>query len=246
MLVDSPRLTAADRAEWTRLARLDGRVAGGAAGRLEAQADRARQTIAGFAAAGPCHAGVSWGKDSVIVAHLVATCGAPIPLVYGLVSGRPDRAPNPDAPRVRDAFLGMFPDVEYREVPIVRDIAEIGAAVGCARYVSGVRAAESGKRRMAVRVHGVASANTCRPIAHWPDMDVWAYLRLHDLPVHPAYAASMGGVLDRSRLRVHSFGGEDGAWAGRWVWEDTYWPDVVSGLAGLAPEREARLRRPSR
>src|SRR5690606_35561412 len=81
----------------------------------------------------------------------------------------------------------------------------------------------------------------------WGDAELWAYLKLHDLPIHPAYAMTMGGTLDRSRIRVHSFGGEDGAINGRLAWEDHYYGDITARLEGVTRARPARRnRRPPR
>lgn len=58
-------------------------------------------------------------------------------------------------------------------------------------------------------------------------MDVFAYLHKHDLPVHPAYAMTMGGFYDRRWLRVSSLGGLRGADRGRAEWEQQYYGDIV-------------------
>jgi len=231
MLIDSPRLSDADRAAWQQQAVLDRRMADRLQGRLERLADTARQVIADFAAAGPCYAGTSWGKDSTIVAHLVATSPVAdrVPLIwFRTVAWRTDRVDNPDAPAVRDVFLTRFPHVRYAEDS--GGPRELEQRHG-GRYISGVRAAESSTRRMAMRAHGVATDRTCRPIGHWTDTDVWAYLTLHDLPIHPAYAMTYGGMLDRSRLRVHRFGSQQGGYHGRLEWERCYYPDVWERLA---------------
>lgn len=229
-LIDSPRLTAADRAAWERQQMLDQRMAEALAGRMERLADTARQVIEDFAAAGPCYAGTSWGKDSTVVAHLVATSAVAdqVPLVWiRTVGWRTDRIDNPDVPAVRDAFLDRYPRMAYREES--GGPRELADRLGD-RYISGVRAAESATRKLAMRAHGVATARTCRPIGHWTHAELWAYLILHDLPIHPAYAMTYGGQLDRSTLRVHRFGSEQGAYHGRIEWERTYYPDVWAQL----------------
>jgi len=79
-------------------------------------------------------------------------------------------------------------------------------------------------------VHGIATERTCAPIGRWSAEDVWAYLYARGLPVHPAYAMSMGGLLDRDRIRVGPLAGERAAaWAeqgsghGRLEWERRYY-----------------------
>ena len=58
----------------------------------------------------------------------------------------------------------------------------------------------------------------------------FAYLAQHDLPVHPVYAMSMGGVIDRSKLRVASLRGRSGTGMGRREWEDLYYPEFMKWL----------------
>ena len=244
MLVDSPRLTRADRAAWDRLARYDRALAGRLP--LEEMADRARGVIRDFVAAGPCYASTSWGKDSTVLAHLVATCGVDVPLVWVRV----ERWENPDCLPVRDQFLAQFPQMRplYEEIEVEATAPrwwETGAEDSSsaartsrggftiaesrhgARHISGIRAEESRVRRIAQARWGDASERACRPIGEWSAVDVFAYLERFGLPVHPAYAMSHGGKMDRRWLRVSSLGGLRGADRGRSEWESSYYPDVV-------------------
>ena len=56
----------------------------------------------------------------------------------------------------------------------------------------------------------------------------FAYLYRHDLPIHPAYAMSFGGALDRRWIRVSAVGGERGAEKARADWEEYYYPEIVA------------------
>jgi len=229
-LIDSPRLTGDDRAVWSRLARYDAATvrASHIARRLDRLAEAAHTCIAGFAAAGPCHIGVSWGRDSVTVAHLARDLDIELIYVtYGAREGT-DRLRNPDCQSVADAYLARWP-TPYREYGIAspnpyRWLEEHESP----RRITGLRADESRARGMSAAVHGVVTATSCRPIIRWRSADVWAYAALHDLPLHPAYAMSFGGVIPRDRLRVSSLGGSRGAEYGRGDWEDTYYPEVRS------------------
>src|SRR6202012_1923524 len=98
-----------------------------------------------------CYASVSWGKDSVAMAHLVLRSAASVPLVY--VRAVPHG--NPENMMVRDVFGPR----DYREV-----IADYRGITGSAdeiekakdriffaafnefgnRHISGIRADESG------------------------------------------------------------------------------------------------------
>lgn len=180
-----------------------------------------------------------------MIAHL-AWCaseelGVDVPLVHVVV--RPIN--NPHCLDVRDAFLARWPVRTYHEETVwcrrnqvgdPHDIADSWHATGTLeegfasaarlfgdRYVSGIRGDESGGRRRRMRAYGVATSRTCAPIGHWSARDVFAYLYAHDLPVHPAYAMSMGGALDRDRIRVASLGGQRGTGTGRAEWERTYY-----------------------
>lgn len=234
-LMPSPRHTPEDLEAWARLARYDRMLAQDP--RLDQLADRARAVIEEFAADGPCYCSTSWGRDSVVVAHLVATSqvAGRVPLAYASCADVPGRVEQPDSPAVRDVFLAGFPAVRYLEWR--RGLGSLHEVVGVDRYISGVRGSESGQRRVAMRIHGEATGRTCRPIGWWSSQDVWAYLARHDLPVHAAYAMSLGGRLVRDRIRVHSIGGEDGASFGRVEWEDRYYPEVVVGLRGWTRAR---------
>lgn len=238
MLIASHRHTREDLRVWAERERVDRMLyAWGGTRRKEATAIAALQE---FARGGAFYVSVSWGKDSVVVADLVArhydSLGRP-PIVW-FPAGPIE---NPDCVLVRDAFLRMH-DVEYREVEASltsdewdRTLGHDGAQaeferlareVG-RRYVSGVRAEESSTRRMTVGRHGLASRNSCRPIGTWGHHHVYAYLVGRDLPIHPAYACSFGGVWNRKDIRVSTIGGERGRRFGRAEWERRYYPEVV-------------------
>lgn len=241
MLIDSPRLSDADRAEWARLARYDRAIAaaGGTRRRLDRLTAKAREEIERFAAAGECHVGVSWGRDSVTVAHLAHGLG--IPLIWVTYApSRVDRLANPDCPAVRDAYLAAWP-APYEEIPVddPHPYQWIERNVS-ARRITGLRADESFARARSRAVHGVATAKSCRPIIDWRSEDIWLYAAAHDLPVHPAYAMSFGGVLGRDRLRVTSLGGDRGADHGRWEWENHYYPEVLEIRGGHGVRQRRR------
>jgi phosphoadenosine phosphosulfate reductase len=242
-LIDSPRLTDADRAVWERLEHYDDALSRDPA--LNRKAAKARAVIEQFAAGGGCYAGFSGGKDSVVVWDLLATSAVAerVPVVYVRIAGWA----NPDVDAVRDAMLARYPDTRYEEItaeptPGTRDaegdvssgartlsggFAEAARRFGD-RHISGVRAEESGTRRVTMGRNGLASAGSCRPIGWWSMVEVFAWLHRRDLPVHPAYAMSMGGALDRRRLRVASLGGDRGTGFGRREWEQRYYPDVLA------------------
>jgi len=237
VLIESPRHRPDDLALWRRWEAVDvwrGR-------RIGLKADAARAVLRDFAAAGPCYAGTSWGKDSTVVTHLAWSSGSDIPAVRVRI----EQGENPDTDLARDASLAMMPGLRYSE-RIVRarhdaegwyvrggitgELRAITHELG-GRYVSGIRAAESAERALRTLRYGESTARTCAPIARWSAADVWSYLAAYDLPVHPAYACTGGGRWNRDRIRVgplaivlHVRPGEvEGEGHGRLIWEREYY-----------------------
>ncbi|HAT1184537.1 phosphoadenosine phosphosulfate reductase family protein [Corynebacterium striatum] len=241
-LIESPRITTADQKAWDELARYDRLLATRLP--LDDLAEHGREMIREFAAQGGCYVSTSWGKDSVVVAHMAATSGLTLPLVWVRV----DKWENPDCPTVRDAFLEEYgAQVDYHEISVpasaqrwwdnnleessTKRTSRAGFDEAAQRFgdrhISGIRAEESRVRRISQARWKGMSARACRPIGEWSATDVFAYLHKYDLPVHPAYAMSYGGRRDRRWLRVSSLGGVRGADKGRAEWEAAYYGDIV-------------------
>jgi phosphoadenosine phosphosulfate reductase len=236
VLIPSPRHTAADLAHWRRLEAGDALRWRRDERRLMRAVEVSMDTAARFIAAGSCYAGLSTGKDSVLLCHILRRLrearGIAAPVAYVEVIPHA----SPEAPAVLDAIAGWGLDVVRIEV---RDVA---ASVGtgrleagfaeCARrwgdrYLSGVRAEESRARAMRDRYHGAITARTCAPLSRWSTADVYAAAYGLGLPLHPAYAMTMGGLLPREYLRVATIGGTRGTERGRREWEWRYYRDVL-------------------
>lgn len=223
MLIPSDRHSDEDLRVWAERERLDHDLAH----HLPRLVQRSVETIREFASQ-PCYAGVSWGKDSVVMADLVARHAPQVPLVYMRWRGY-----NPDCLLVRDAFLAARPSISYEEIDspemtgtgFERALARFGP-----RYISGVRAQESRARALRCQRWGIASPNTCAPLSWWRVEDIFSYLAVHDLPVHPAYACSYGGALRRDEIRVDHIGWTTGTGRGRREWEWTYYRDECRAL----------------
>lgn len=240
MLIQSARHSALDLERW-QLTEEQARVH--AQLRIfERHVQRAQAALLSFTGSDRCYAGVSWGKDSVVLAHLIATLVPRVPLVWVRVD--PDY--NPDCPLVRDVFLRAHPGVAYDEIIVQRSgiyrahgTLEAGMRIAAerygARYISGVRSEESSDRRRRMRSWGEASANTCAPLGWWSAWDVFAYLTTRGLPVHPAYACTMDGLLDPTKIRVSPLGGargqRTGDGMGRAEWEQRYYGRELTRLA---------------
>ena len=184
------------------------------------------------------YAGTSWGKDSMALAHMLAQYLPGKPLVWIRV----EPIKNPECLLVRDEFLRRFPAVRYDEitvhcridadgVPHATGTLEAGFAEAARRHgenhISGIRRHEAAGREKHYRASGGETDRTLAPLIRWTGDDVFAYLAQHDLPVHPVYAMSMGGVIDRSKLRVASLRGRSGTGMGRREWEDLYYPEFM-------------------
>lgn len=251
MLIDSPRLTDPDRAHWARLEMYDAMLATDP--HLDRLVDRGVAAIREWATVGAGVVSVSWGKDSVVAAHLAHLAGVDAPLVWV----RSDPYEMPECETVRDAYLSTHPGQDYEERvvhlrnpkrgepgheahqldPASRSQDVLAEAVP-ERYVSGVRGQESRVRALSVAHRGMVTARTCRPLARWDATHVFAYLHREALPVHPAYAMTYGGALDRQWLRVHPLCSHRDSGHGDTVaWEDRYYGDHI------ATARRSRLGR---
>jgi phosphoadenosine phosphosulfate reductase len=218
------RHTPGDLSRWKELARADAVHCQLHAYR--SRVGRAVDALRAFVAVGDCYAGVSWGKDSTVIAHMIATHAPSVPVVWVRVSG----VENPDCPLVRDAFLSEH-RLRYEEISVAAPQRGLTSSNGFAearrrygdRHISGVRGAESSTRMLRSRRWGHSTDRTCAPITWWSGADVYAYLHEHGLPVHPAYACTQGGLWDRDRIRVGALGGERGRGTGRAEWERRYY-----------------------
>ncbi len=221
--------------------------------RHDKQVDAAKREIAQFLTSRwPCYAGVSWGKDSVVVAHLLWRFARHVPLMHLRPSNH-----NPDCDVVRDIYFATYPGQEYREVSVdysgidrtrlargeldrstdKRWYAAIdGFSVGYVGKILGIRGEESTPRRMRMLRWGCASPNSLAPIGYWKTADVFSYLARNLLPVHPAYACLGGGRWPRELIRVAEIGDTNGTSIGRREWELEYYGDELRRM-----ERDSRL-----
>lgn len=246
MLIDSPRLTDADRAHWARLEHYDDALS--ADPRLGRLVEQARRAVAEFAAAGEFYISTSWGKDSVAAADIALRVVPDARVIWV----RSKHFETPETDLVRDAFLELHPKARYEEIEVElrnpkrgepgfdarqedpsADHQDVLKENLSGRYASGVRAEESRIRGISIGHRGLVTANTCRPIGRWDATQVFAYLHREGLPVHPVYAMTAGGFYDRRWLRVHPL---CSALPGRSAahgkdpesWEDLYYSDVIA------------------
>lgn len=184
----------------------------------------------------------SWGKDSVVMLHFFWSLWCRPKVIYV----RQLDNENPESVRVRDAFLRRydFPDYEevaysYRDADpswfkdgrpdrwyqVLRRLQkEYGA------HVTGIRSDESARRKRRCCVFGTETIHTFAPLSWFTVRDVYAYMQLHNLPVHPNYAMLGGGRWPRDRVRVAAVGNVEGTGIGRREWEREYYGDVLRRL----------------
>jgi len=243
MLIRVQRHSQADLAAWERVERL-AELHRSLKVFLRHVGEAEREVLS-FSGRGGCYVGVSWGKDSVVVADIALRMVPTLPLVWVRV----EPIANPDCQLVRDRFMRLWPRARYEEIEVwcrrdakgwhATGTLELGfsraARLFGGRHISGVRAQESGARKRRVMHHGLSTANTCAPLGRWTADDVWAYLKMRGLPVHPAYGFLMGGHLDPGRVRVSSLGGRRGDGMGRTEWEQRYYRHALSRIEQLEP-----------
>lgn len=233
MLIQCGRHTAEDLRLWAGLEKADRFYA--RRKDLTRKEEKAKRDIGEFLECGPAYLGVSWGKDSMVVAHLAKDFDLPYMWV------RVEPIFNPYCLQVRDVFLACH-EINYSEVEVwcekggkgwlaggtlEKGIAQFVAESNIPRYISGIRANESIARTRRYHAYGVSSRNTCAPLSRWSAQDIFAYLAKYDLPVHPNYAMLGGGRYPREHLRVASLGGIRGREMGRYEWEWEYYGDIL-------------------
>lgn len=250
MLIPSDRHTAADLDLWGELEPADRVV--GARFLRSARLEESRRAIRAFAASGDCAGMVSWGKESIALAHLLRSEAPGVPLVHL----RPTNH-NPDCDAVRDAYFAAFPGQAYEEVPVdygslhaaglpdhaldrETDARWYAAIRDCearhgGRHITGIRSGESFGRMIRTLRWGLSTPNACAPIARWTLAEVYGYLAARELPVHPAYAMLGGGRWPRERLRVAEIGDTHGKGSGRREWEYSYYGDILRRLESGRP-----------
>jgi len=182
---------------------------------------------------------VSWGKDSVVLLHLFYMLNIKTKVIYV----RQLDNENPESHRIRDHFIARFPDIDYEEITYTYKDAdetwyrngkpdrwyqllrELQRKYGC--HITGIRSDESSKRKKRCCVFGEETINSFAPISWLKYTDIFAYLSLYHLPIHPNYAMLGGGRWPRERLRVAALGNIEGTGAGRREWEQEYYGDVL-------------------
>jgi len=172
----------------------------------------------------------SWGKDSIILLHLIAGMKLKMPVVYVRFYDRD----NPDCDLVRDAFLKKYDLNYYEESYDYKRVRakglhwkETAEKYGHHR-ITGIRNDESGRRLLVWKQFGFYSENTCRPLSLLTNQEVFAYIHKNELPLCPVYGYLGGGRWPRENIRTHSLAGSSADGFGRSEWEREYYPDILA------------------
>lgn len=139
---------------------------------------------------------------------------------YGLTVERvrPDAG---EVSRMVERFGADFfrEEVVYRKLCCqVRKVRPLdGALAGLDAYAVGLRRGQAESRESVAQRELVGGKWKLSPLAYWTAGEVEEYTRLHEVPVHPLYAAGYTSIGCGPCTRaVHSSEGER---AGRWWWE---------------------------
>lgn len=251
MLIQSDRHTLKDLELWAEYERAD----------LEADRDRlakmeasAVECVLSFASAGPCYMSVSGGKDSSAlwaIVHL-ANCGIeawhldtkPLadPYVKVVFNELQNRFPMPFHVVENWCRWGLDDNEWHATGTFESGMKEVCRRAKATRYICGVRADESGVRKLSCRYHGKTTRISCRPLAWWSTADVYSYAAIRGIPLHPNYAMFGGGRWHREKLRVAFLTLTHGNQFGRAEWENEYYGDVIRRMKTIV-SGEANPRR---
>jgi phosphoadenosine phosphosulfate reductase len=207
----------------------------------------------------------SFGKDSVVLLHMVLQQAPDIPVVF-INSGYCF----PDTYEVRDRFIRDYninlveiqQPHDYMEIidryglpddrtpaqqdKVVRllkkDLANEWAKTnGYDGHFWGIRKDESAGRRVILNNRGplfyaqVAGLWRCSPLADWRWEDIWAYVHSNNIPYSKIYKKT--GFCDPRQIRNTSWVTTDGAaHNGRVAWLKYYYPELYAKLITQIPE----------
>jgi phosphoadenosine phosphosulfate reductase len=207
----------------------------------------------------------SFGKDSVVLLHLVLQQAPCIPVVF-----INSNYCFPDTYEVRDRFVQEY-DINLVEIKQPHDYMQIISQYGlpddrtpsqqakvvqllkkdvanqwahdngCDGHFWGLRKEEAQGRRWLLNTRGplfwakAAKLWRCSPLANWTWDDIWAYIFKHDLPYSAIYEKDK--FCDPRQIRNTSYITTDGAALnGRVAWLKYYYPDLFSRLEVELPE----------
>lgn len=131
---------------------------------------------------------------------------------------------SPDTREV-EAMVGLHgPNLFYRELPLRNLCCEVRKVRPFERklrelkaWVAGLRRGQNESRTGVRKIQEVEGRLRLSPLADWSAGDVSKYIRQHDVPVHPLYAAGYRSIGCAPCTRAVAAGEDERA--GRWWWE---------------------------
>ncbi len=210
-------------------------------GRIDAALDALRAAKAEFPGIAFAN---SFGAEDMVLTDLILTHGVGIemfsldtgrlpPETYSLMADVEARYSTrlavffPEAGAVEAYVREQGINAFYRSVDLRKGCCQMRkveplrrALAGRQAWVTGQRAAQSATRTaLAAREHDAAfGIEKFNPLAEWSEAEVWAYIRIHNVPynaLHDQFYPSIGCAPCTRAIAI----GED-IRAGRWWWED--------------------------
>jgi phosphoadenosine phosphosulfate reductase len=181
----------------------------------------------------------SWGKDSIVVLHLVIQVLPDIPVVFIDTTFKPKetyeimnvlkekwnlnlkiyRSPYLDNKEfMQNVIIGQElwktnPDL-CCQILKVKPTQMAVEDLNLEAWFSGLRATESEKRSIFKKIHRQDKFIRLHPLHDWTEADIWRYIACYDLPVHSLYKEGYRSI---GCAQCSSSGGEherDGRWKG--------------------------------
>ncbi len=203
-----------------------------------------REAVAEFGAGGELAFANSFGAEDMVLTDLILANALPIEIfsldtgrlpaeTYTLIGDVEQRYGTklkiyfPDAGAVENyvrshGINAFYDSVELRKACCgVRKMEPLRRALaGKKAWITGLRAAQSVTRSgLPVREFDAGNGlDKLNPLSDWSETEVWAYIRIHDLPynaLHDQFYPSIGCAPCTRAIAL----GED-VRAGRWWWED--------------------------
>lgn len=209
---------------------------------------------------------VSGGKDSVAMLQLIQSEAAAVGLELLPVLWHDSGAELPGVDEVfrrleARGLIGelhvVHPDREVLDVKAAQVRGEISAAQKdewllfepIRRHVSGrfdavalgLRSGEAAPRARSRAAHGLIYRTgdgllRCTPLGDWSWRDVYAYIAVNELPLHPIYSAPLHHLEDRGRIRLSWWCSTDHHRHGELTWLKLVYPELYSRLLAAIPE----------
>jgi phosphoadenosine phosphosulfate reductase len=208
--------------------------------RTEEATQRLRDAVAAHA---PATFASSFGAEDMVILNLIATNYLPVD-IFTLDTGRlhdethafieavrqryglPVRLYTPEATDIESFVAAQGPNAFYRSMELRKQCCELRKVRPLARALADKKLWITGMRRdqSVTRTDTPVFAHDAQhglmklcPLADWQEDDVWAYLRVNDVPTHPLHQRGFPsiGCAPCTRAVVP---GEDPR-SGRWWWE---------------------------